>query len=673
MVPAAVELRKEDAHRGYRRDLQGLRAVAVLAVVIAHAGLPLAGGFTGVDIFFVISGFVITAALLRRLSEDGRMALGAFYLARIRRLLPALAVMLTLVLLASMALGAIGAMGTTARTGAAAALINANTYLMLFDTSGYFDAEAALNPLLHTWSLSVEEQFYLVFPGLLLATWVIARRRGSARSAVVWLLAVIAVSTLAAALVISLVIAPGDSSSLWGRIDYYSAPTRAWEFAAGGLLAAWALKRPTWSPPGWLANAGLVVLLIGFVAIPQGTTFPGPLALLPVAGAMLVIAGGTAKDSVGRTWLTTRPMAWLGDLSYSWYLWHWPIIVFAGIWWTGNRTAVVLAAVLSLAPAWLSMRFVEDPIRFRVAPTTRRTIGIAIACVVAPLVAAGLLLQWHATLKRDIALDPYALHLDALLGCESPQPLGSKPAECTWDAPGSTKQAVLIGDSLAGQYSEGFVAGMTAAGVQARVATLAGCPFIDYGPDASTARRLGMHPDRECTAFVRKSMKQLVADAPDVIVLPSAAQRYIEGRDPVREALWSAARGRMLEELSATGARVVMVGPVAKFDGWPPYDEGPFKQAAAGRVVAGSLPPAPTVAREQVLTRLAGAIAAEEAAAVAGGASMVDFFDEVCPEAVCRALTEDQLVYRDDVHLSVATSKALSNRFSEIAERALSR
>jgi peptidoglycan/LPS O-acetylase OafA/YrhL len=161
---------------GRRGDIQGLRAVAVLLVVIYHADLGLSGGFVGVDVFFVISGYVITRMLTTELGRTNRVSLGRFYLRRIRRLLPALGLMLTVVMLASSLLSPIGGQQITARTGAAAALFNANTYLIRFGGAGYFDVDANVNALLHTWSLAVEEQFYFVFPATLFAAWALGRR-----------------------------------------------------------------------------------------------------------------------------------------------------------------------------------------------------------------------------------------------------------------------------------------------------------------------------------------------------------------------------------------------------------------------------------------------------------------------------------------------------------------
>ncbi len=661
------------ASRGYRRDVQGLRGVAVLVVVILHAGLPLPGGFTGVDIFFVISGFVITRALMKRLSADGRLVMRTFYFARIRRLLPALALMLVVVLLASMVLGAIGAMGTTARTGAAAALINANTYLMIFDVGGYFDAASALNPLLHTWSLSVEEQFYVVFPTLLLLSWLGIRhfRSGEPLARVRWMLLIGTAMSFALAMWLSFIVPAEEAGGFLGRFDYYSAFTRGWEFAAGGLLAV--------APLAWLATrrsaliagaSGAVLITIGLVVISESGTYPGPLTLLPVVGAVLVIAAGTheARNPVSAA-LSTEPMVWFGNLSYSWYLWHWPFIVFAGIWWSGSTGPQVAAAVVSLGAAWLSMKYLEEPIRFRPHPSHRSTLRLTAICVALPLLAALALSQWHATLKRDVTINPFALHLDSLLDCDSPAPLGKKPADCTWLAADSRGRAVLVGDSLAGQYSEGFVEGMAASGLDAQVATLSACPFMEFGTDTAAARNLGFSQDRQCASFVRRTMASLIADPPDIVFISASAQRFVHPTSDSSPAVleWAKARAAMIRKLQATGTSVVLIDPLTKFDGWGPMTEGPFKEAPAITVLRGGSQYNPEIPRVEAQQALANAVTAEDSAVAETGATSLQFLDRVCSAETCAARNGETWTYRDFEHLSVAASQGLASAFTEAA------
>jgi peptidoglycan/LPS O-acetylase OafA/YrhL len=283
------------SHAGRRSDVQGLRAIAVLLVVIYHADTSwLTGGYVGVDIFFVISGFVITRMLLRELDQTGRIDFKTFYLRRVRRLLPALALMLSIVLAVGALIGPVGGQRVAARTGAAAALMNANHGLAFETQGGYFDVAAEVNAVLHTWSLAVEEQFYLLFPAVVAVAFVLHRRLGVIRG-------LVGIATLSFVLSWALsegrpwVIPVGKYSQ---ELAFYSAPTRAWEFAIGGLLVfARALGRRA-SVACAIAGAGMV--LWSSVAFDANTVFPGVAALLPVIGAVtpdarLVIGGRRAR------------------------------------------------------------------------------------------------------------------------------------------------------------------------------------------------------------------------------------------------------------------------------------------------------------------------------------------------------------------------------------------
>ena len=230
-----------------RADIQGLRAVAVLLVVAFHAGLPVPGGFSGVDVFFAISGFVITGTLLRELTSAGRIDLPRFYVRRIRRLLPALALMVTTVAVLGTLASPLATQRTGALTGIAASVFAANVYLYQLPT-GYFDVSATLDPLLHTWTLAVEEQFYLVFPALLILGWACTRGRGERGRRLGTAAIVAAVSVVSYVLAVRLAggWAPGglDSPESFG---FYGSPTRAWEFGLGALVALaapWLAKLP---------------------------------------------------------------------------------------------------------------------------------------------------------------------------------------------------------------------------------------------------------------------------------------------------------------------------------------------------------------------------------------------------------------------------------------------
>ncbi len=655
-----------------RLDIQGLRALAVLAVVLYHSGLPLPGGFAGVDVFFVISGFVITHAITRRLSAN-RFRLRDFYLGRVRRLLPALAAMLVIVLALSAFIGTIGSMGSTARTGGAASLINANTYLMLFETTGYFDAAATLNPLLHTWSLSVEEQFYLVVPGLLVLAWLGWRRR----TVVIptrYLLVVLGVASFVLMLVLS---RHTDPSTLPGKIDFYSPFTRAWEFAAGALLvvlpASWRMSRRMADAA---AVIGTVAILTGFAVIHDGVTYPSLITLLPVVGTTLVIAAGTHHGdnpvSRGFAW---RPIAKVGDLSYSWSLWHWPLIGVAGILFTESATWKVTGAAASLPIAWLSYRYVENPLRYSPRATPPRTVLIGVVCTLVPLAMALALLSWHGEVKSNWQRDPFALHQDNLRGCDGPQSLNQKPADCTWPAADSTARAVLVGDSLAGQYTEGFTTAMNRAGVTAQVATLSGCPFLDWGSRAHEAVDLGITTDPDCARFVSQTMTDLLRRPPSLVVFTSSAQRFIPGgrgglpgaSDAARAVLITQTHAEMMQRLRDAGSQVALIAPLPKFPGWGPYVDGPFKEATVVSVLTIGSPFTPTMSQGKVDAMLLGATAAERDAALASGATFLEFRSQVCGKRGCSVKGPTDWTYRDYEHLSVAMSYRLTPVFADLA------
>jgi len=367
---------------GYRPDIQGLRAIAVVMVVLFHARLPLPGGFLGVDVFFVISGFVITSMVYREQLRAGTFRLSAFYLRRFKRLTPALAFLVGVVILVSaLVLSPLGQQQTAAATGIGALFLVANVVIDR-TTGDYFAAPAETNPLLNTWTLSVEEQFYLVFPAMLLLGWLIARKFRRAQHAPAVLVAILASVSLLLALT-----GPNAFQNTFVRslMGFYSPLTRAWEFAAGALLAFATISAHKGLPrlksvSGFLGIAGLGVSLL---LIPEGARMPGPWTLLPVASTLLVIWAGTEESSPVSRMLSRRPFTAIGDVSYSLYLWHWPLIVFAVLLWPQTPYVAVLAAAVSIIPSILSYRLLENPIRRAVWPRSK-TIRVLAFGVVLP-------------------------------------------------------------------------------------------------------------------------------------------------------------------------------------------------------------------------------------------------------------------------------------------------
>ena len=572
--------------KGFRADVQALRGLAVLMVVLYHAQIVLPGGFVGVDVFFVISGFVIGRLLLGEFGATDAMSFARFYVRRARRLLPALGLMLALVVLAAPLLAPIGAEPVTSRTGIAAALFSANAYLYTATAGGYFEAAAGLNPLLHTWSLSVEEQFYFVIPALLFLAWRVGRRWGRPLLASrVFVFVVIAWSFVACvALSFS-----GDvirSNSL--RFAFFSPFTRAWEFAAGLALVV--------LPVGWLwrstllRRAGVVLglALIGAAALlfSDLTLFPGVAALLPVLGTALVIHAGTtatATDATGSDRSVLRPMIWLGDMSYSWYLWHWPLIVFAGAFWPqAGVVPLVVAAGVSLLPAWWSYRALEQRLRSTPTTSTRRTLLLAGCCIAAPLAAAALARPLTSAVAERTEVAVFAegrdRHVDGEIGCDqTTQPGDGQSNECTWGDADASTSVVLVGDSMAGQFSEALIGGAEQAGdTSLRITTRSACPLNDI----VLVDRNGTSSSDECRNFVVDSLAALEASSPDVVVVAGATDFYVgDGRwdliDPAtgevagwdeRGAVYEAGLVRVVERLEKAGSRVVVVNVIPKYD-----------------------------------------------------------------------------------------------------------
>ncbi len=335
----------------YRRDVDGLRALAIVPVVLFHA-FPslLPGGFIGVDIFFVISGYLISGIVMQQLQSE-RFSIRTFYAHRIRRIFPAL----ILVLLSTFALGWMFAMpkdlqliGKHMATGAGFA-----QNFALLQESGYFDVASETKPLLHLWSLAIEEQFYLIYPPIL---WVLWRLR--ARLSIS--LTILALVSFA-------------SSLVWIR----HAPTEAfflpyprmWELLAGGILAAWSLEHKAttvtqgsaWRADG-MAAVGLTGIVIGLMTITKGTDFPGWLALVPVVSAVLLLHAGP-QAWVNRTVLSHPVAVWIGRISYPLYLWHWPLLAFLHITNSATLLNCALTAGASVVLAWLTYRLIEHPIR----------------------------------------------------------------------------------------------------------------------------------------------------------------------------------------------------------------------------------------------------------------------------------------------------------------------
>jgi peptidoglycan/LPS O-acetylase OafA/YrhL len=643
-----------------------MRGLAVLAVVLYHTGGLLPGGYVGVDVFFVLSGYVISRLLLTEFAATGSCSFRTFYLRRSRRLLPALGLLLASVALLAPLL-APGDAAQASGTAIAAALFSANIFL--FTQDGYFATAAELNPLLHTWSLSVEEQFYFVLPALLFLAWRIGARRWRSVPALRVFVAAAFALSLATSLLFSYA---GSVGPLPGqRLAFFSPMTRTWEFVAGVALAL--------VPGVWFEHrsvrrvavlAGLGLIVASTLVLSEETVFPGTAALVPVVGTALVLYGGTVPHlGVGTARpgpRLARPLTWLGDTSYSWYLWHWPVIVFAAAFWPNVRWVPVAAALVSLLPAWASFRWLEQ--RFRGAGSVSLRYGstLAVVSVAIPIAAVALAQPLSAFVSNqgDVAAFAAArqFHEDLLAGCDDSTPLGSRPeGRCRWGS-GDAGEVVLIGDSQAGQFSEALIGATDRLGAQLLIATTSACPFIDAVYEART------RDSEACRAFVDGSLRALEADPPDVVVIGITDGYHLDdgatltdlrsgevSGDPARRgAIFQEALERNVRRLEAAGVEVVLLGTVPRPVGWDSYRCSSL--AVLVDVDRCAFTPF-TLAEAPGLARANGFL---QGAAAASGAELWDLNLDLCPAGACRTLLGGAVLWRDSGHISVSASERLA-------------
>ena len=668
----------------FRPDIQGLRAIAVLAVVLFHARLPLPGGFVGVDIFFVISGFVITAMLLSQWSVHGRLRMLAFSARRFKRLTPALAAMVCVTVIAAVILQSpMGPQQTTAKTGLGAMALVAN-FVIAATTGDYFDELAETNPLLNTWSLSVEEQFYLVFPAALFALWWLARRWRRASPALIGI-AGIGLVSFAAALISTRM--PGLLPGPEGLYGFYGPLSRAWEFAAGALVAL-VLTRAQLSPADeagehralrtlpppmsiLLTAVGAVAILASLWILSPVTPGPGLRNLLPVVGTMLVIAGGAAAR--GPVWraLASHPMRWLGDRSYSWYLWHWPLIVFATLIWPDTTLAAVLAAAISLPVAMAAYRWIEQPLRTWQPSSRRAWQSLVAATLLPPLLLSSLLLYVCSAFYWSERIAMFSgnwttSHADRLAGCfMAPAKALKGWPECRWNPEATGAPIYVFGDSNAGHFSEAIITAGQQLGRPVIIRTTAGCPFIVLAP---RARRLAPNEVKECSRAIDAQFAWLASQPAGLVILassvypwaPPGAQRPVDQDfSPVTEDYLAQRQQETITRLMDVGEKVMVVQTVPQFVAEPYrlyYQECSLWRALADgcridmpRSFADSI---------QAISR-----AANTRAATATGAFLLDLRTELCPADVCSNVHGTEVWYQDSGHLSVDGSKALAPLF----------
>jgi len=653
----------------FRADIQGLRAVAVLLVLMYHVWpgvLP--GGYVGVDVFFVISGYLITGLLLREHDQTGRISMLRFYARRLRRLLPAATVTLAAVAAGSFLLLPDVYWRSIAIEVVASALYVENWWLASQAVDYLAEGESA-SPLQHYWSLSIEEQFYIVWPWLVAgAAWMGARAGRSTRGRVAGAVGVLVAASLA--------------HSIWFTrqepgIAYFATTTRVWELGLGALLAT-----ATWRPSAPVGKAlgfgGLALVIAAGLVLDADTLFPGAAALLPTLGAAMVIAAGGGRSGMDAALLLeSRPARFLGDISYSLYLWHWPLIVFylhlternPGLW---SGTALVL---VSMVVATLSRKLVEEP-ALRMGKQQRTLAGAYVLGGVCVAASVGLGSVLYVGAAGDEGAGDQTVDVDPAPGATAMQP-GYRPPftpslkearrdrpdvgmkchgrlrdsepnlACVLGGADAEYDLVLVGDSHAWHLVPAFVELLEPLDARLHLMTKSACPFT-----LATLSR-DRKPYQECRAWNERVLAYIKEVRPDAVI-SGASANVAALREPGESSPELVARGflPLWEEVREAGAEVLVLRDTPRFSGpgGDPVRCLARKQGRAADCVVGRSDAVKSEDEDPALI----------AASMAPDARLIDITDSICNPHACDPVVGGVLVLRDSHHLTATFARSLA-------------
>ena len=637
----------------YRREIDGLRALAVLPVILFHAGIPgFSGGFVGVDVFFVISGYLITSIILADLAA-GQFTLAGFYERRARRILPALFLVMALSLPLAWFWLAPSDLQDFGKSLISVALYGSNFYF--WQQSGYFDTAAELKPMLHTWSLAVEEQYYLLFPALLLFAW----RRCRPHLA----------SLLGALAILSLIWAESRNVR-YPASTFFLLPSRGWELIAGALAAIHGpALRDRFAPGAWMEQvasfSGLLLILFAVMGFSQETPFPGLYALVPVAGAVAILLFATHHTVIGR-WLGSRPLVAIGLLSYSAYLWHQPVFAFARHASPQTLGKPVLAglALLSFGMAFLSWRFVERPFRTRSFASRRQVFTFAaVGSLFFILVGVGAqaaneLSRFRVSPRQQAWFDT-AQRSPMRESCHNMGKNQLSPQHaCEYF--GQHIEWAVLGDSHAVELAYALAIELKPRDAGVKHFSSSSCP---PSLEASSA-------DAECAAWTRATLEQ-IQTRPDIkfVVLSYRINKYLwgehektypqlpaKGTDEGRAALWKDYL-ELIAGLQRMGKQVVVVLQAPELSR--------RMTDLAFQVGTGS---AELVGVPAHWWKLRNAYVHDRLRQIPASVKIIDPANLFCDETSCYATRNGASLYFDDDHMSVVGASFIARHLLEVID-----
>jgi peptidoglycan/LPS O-acetylase OafA/YrhL len=616
--------------KNFRPDIEGLRGIAILTVVAYHAGLPgFGGGYVGVDVFFVLSGYLITGLLFKEMEKKGRISLPAFYARRARRLLPASALTLLITIAATYMVYSPVEQSGLPQTSLATATYVSNLYFARTATD-YLRAGAETNPLLHTWSLAVEEQFYFAWPLLVM----LALKTGGRRRL---LIVMVALASLSFALSIWLTLVRQP----WA---FFSSPTRAWEFAIGGLgvLLGGLHSQRAGRIIGWL---GLAMILLASVVLSKSTAYPGWAALLPVLGTVAVLRSGTSTPT-GKL-LGTPVLQFFGKLSYSWYLWHWPVLVLAaGVWGELSLPARLGLVAFALVLAMVSYKLVENPVRFHPFLLRRPAYALIMALVLT-LFGIGAALSFRYLSGRAAATGEQARFIKARQDipviyqdqCIT-LAFDTDVKDCVYGRKDSNKTIVLFGDSYAAHWFPAVNAIAEAEGWRLVPLFKAACAPVDT---PYIYPRIGRRYT-ECEQWRESALKRIEEMRPALVMVAHGAL-YVGEQPLVSPPAWLEGAGKTLNALNRSGARIAYLRgtPAPSLDVVGCLARGAW-QSPWRRPKPCTFERAPGMNDD---------VAQEERRIVSSShATYIDMTEYICPGDICEPERDGTIIYQEGGHLT---------------------
>lgn len=646
----------------YRSDVEGLRGIAILSVVLYHLDARLLpGGFTGVDIFFVISGFLITGILLREYQATDGIDLWGFWSRRARRILPSASLVLAVTTLLSLFLVSPLLLRRLGADILAAAYFGLN-WRAASRAVDYSAPGDDMSPVIHYWSLAVEEQFYLAWPLILVAVFFAARKSG-ARPLVV--LAAATAVIMAASLAYCLTLAPINQP-----LAFFGTFTRAWQLLAGAsaaILLAWTSHR-RWPLAAIAGPLGLLAMLAGFVLINPENVYPSPLALLPIIGTVAVILAGSAAGPAN--WasrlLSVSPLTYVGQVSYVWYLWHWPLLYLTHVVFPDAGMGYsALALALSFGLAVLTHYAFENPVRFSpwLTSSKLRSQGMGLALVAVTALGGFGMSQYARSAKvtlsdgrriliEDITRDRALAYKE---DCHLSQ-VETKHGSCIFGTAGARPQVVLFGDSHAAHFFDAAEGASLRRGTAFLMRSKSGCPPLDGLLWNEKFKR----PYYECQQWLRSVLETVREVRPKLVILSSVtlyellnSKQEMPQTEEDRRRQFIDAQHRMIAQLLDYADRVVIIADTPMLPEEPAFClyRNPAHEEACSW-------PAKDLTRDVFY----GSALADLGERV----SILDLAPQICPGGVCRTILDGAPVYYDQGHLTATFSKTLASTFERV-------